>query len=273
MHSFPLENFRYDGDALPTGWMAYQNDVGTDVTWGLSPQASNATPGREYPAIADDQAAYLNRGNVESGNPEDWLVTKKFTVPANAELRFWTRLVQATENGSIFDVRISNANVNPDGSNLAAYTSLIDSDGWTETELAGVGAQQLLYKEKVLSLSGFAGQEVYIAFWMKAPTTNSDRWLIDDVRALSKCLPVLNPTATAPTLTTANLSWNPNGSTQWEIEIIEQAAAPVGSGVLYSGPLPYQPVLEPGKCYKYYVRAVCGPDNPSAWSNPVSFVQ
>jgi large repetitive protein len=267
----PLENFRYDGDALPPGWMAYQNDVGTGVTWGLSPLSSNATPGREYPGIADDQAAYLNRGNVTSGNPEDWLVTKKFTVPANGELRFWTRLVQTAENGSVFDIRISKATENPDGSNLAAYTTLIDNDGWTETELAGVGAQQLLYKEKIIPLNSYAGQEVYIAFWMKAPTTDSDRWLVDDVVVQQKCLPVLNPTATAPTLTTANLNWNPNGSTQWEIEIIEQSASPDGSGVLYNGPLPYQPVLEPGKCYKYYVRAVCGEGNPSTWSNPVSF--
>ncbi|MGV3460320.1 MAG: choice-of-anchor L domain-containing protein [Flavobacterium sp.] len=260
----PLEKF----DTWPVGaggWAVYQNDAGTAITWGLSPLNSTATPPYSAP-----HAAYLNRENVPTGNPEDWLVTKDFVVPVNAELRFYTRLVQGGGQGNIFDVKIAPVSTNPTGSDLTAYTSLIDSDGWTEDEM--LPGQQLIYAEKVIQIpASYVGQTVRIAFWMKAPSLNGDRWLVDDVSVQTRCLPVLTPTATAPTLSTANLSWNPNGSTTWEIEVIPQSAAPTGVGVTYSGPLPYQPVLDAGTCYKYYVRAICSGGNPSNWSTPVSF--
>ena len=133
---------------------------------------------------------------------------------------------------------------------------LIDSDGWSELE---INPQQQIYTQKVLPIPAqYQGQQVYIAFIMTA-TNNGDRWLIDDVSVQQVCVEPTNPVATNVGLTSADLSWgNPSGATQWEIEILPVDAPQSGSGVVYSGLLPYQPVLEPGTDYKYYVRALCG---------------
>ena len=241
------------------GWTTYQNDVGTNLQWDLNPLNSTALPSRTNP-----HAAYMSRANLPTGSPEDWLITKAFTVPNQPEVHFWSRLLTGGDQGTRYDVLIS---TNPDPAS-GTFVSLIDNDGWGELE---INPQQQIYNEKVLTIpSSYIGQTVYIAFKMTA-VNNGDRWLLDDVSVVQKCLVPTNATATGMTTTTANLSWTSPGVTQWEIEVVQQGNLPTGVGVLYSGPLPYQPVLQPGTQYTYYVRAVCSPGNTSDWANGVTF--
>jgi gliding motility-associated-like protein len=75
---------------------------------------------------------------------------------------------------------------------------------------------------------------------------------------------------------TTDLSWTPGGAeTQWEVIVQAQSegfpgAAPTTSTVV-SEPHLIVNQLIPGNLYEYYVRSICGPDNESFWSGPLSF--
>ncbi|MBY8962941.1 choice-of-anchor J domain-containing protein, partial [Flavobacterium sp. D11R37] len=139
----PLEGF--EGTWPPTGWEIYNNGIGPAVTWAQS-QAGNIT----QPPYAGTHAAYLNRENVATGIPEDWLVTPTFPVPANPQLRFFSRLTQALDDGSIYRVLITTNTAN--AGVFADYTLL---EEWTELEINPV---QTVYNEVVVPIpASFVG--------------------------------------------------------------------------------------------------------------------
>lgn len=248
----------FEGTWPPAGWAITDNGIGPNITWEKGPANNN-----NLPPHTGTYAAYLNRENVSVGIPEDWLITPQFAVPANAQLRFYSRLTQNLDQGSIYEVRISTS---PDQAAMGNYTLL---QTWTELE---INTAQQDYEEKILNIPAeFEGSNVYIAFIMKGD--NMDRWLIDDVRVAQKCLMPENLGAADITLTSANLSWDtPSGATQWEIELVPATGVPTGSGVPYNGTLPY-PVsgLDQGTAYKYYVRAICTGNIASDWAGPYTF--
>lgn len=82
-------------------------------------------------------------------------------------------------------------------------------------------------------------------------------------------------TATAITATTASLNWTQTGTPpQWQIKY-----GPAGFNVNTAGtsiftpakPYTLNPPLTPSTAYDYYVRAVCGANDTSAWSPVVNF--
>jgi gliding motility-associated-like protein len=186
------------------------------------------------------------------------------TIPTNGELHFQTRSFTSGNQGTLYQIRVAPATATQ--TNPAAYTLV---QQWTETELTAV---YNVCEEKIVDLSAYAGQQIYVSFVMvfTQPTDSlgGDRWLVDAVSINQKCLVPTGLTAAGLTFNGANLNWaNPSGATSWEIEIIPVAATPTGAGVIYSGPLPY-PVtgLLPNTTYKYYVRALCSTGYTSAWS-------
>jgi gliding motility-associated-like protein len=246
----------FEGSWPPAGWAITNNGIGPAVTWEKSPANNNFLPPH-----TGTYAAYLNRENVLTGIPEDWLITPQFLVPVNSQLRFYSRLTQNLDQGSIYEVRISTS---PDQMAMGNYTLL---QTWTELE---INPAQQDYQEHVINIpSSFEGSNIYMAFIMKGD--NMDRWLLDDIRIAQKCLMPENLTAADFTLTSANLSWdNPSGATQWEIEVVSDI--PTGSGTLYSGTMPYfANGLTEGTEYKYYVRAICTGNVESDWAGPYVF--
>jgi gliding motility-associated-like protein len=156
---------------------------------------------------------------------------------------------------------------------------------FTEDQIStNVAPAPIVYEEKVVSLSAYAGQSVYIAFvdeyTQTGTTASGDTFLLDDILIVTECLAPTAPTATAPTLNSANLSWgNPSGSTSWEIEVMPDGPAlPTGTGlVVNTNPYtvtaltsaPFTP-LQPSTSYKYYVRAICT-FSGSQWIGPITF--
>jgi gliding motility-associated-like protein len=263
-----LEGF--DATFPPTGWEIY-NESGPAVTW------AQATGSAVQPAFAGLHAAYLNKENVASGLPTDWLVTPVFNVPANGELRFYSRLTQAGDQGSVYKVMIADAD-DLSGSPLVAadYAEFAEMQpAWTELTLNPV---QTDYIEKIVPIpAGYTGN-VRIAFVMQGD--DGDRWLVDNVKVVSQCMPVTNLTASGMTLTSANLNWtNPvGGATEWEVEVVLDTDTPSGTGVEYSGALPYVATetatgvdFTENTNYKYYVRALCSDGGVSAWAGPFFF--
>ena len=89
------------------------------------------------------------------------------------------------------------------------------------------------------------------------------------------CAAPTAPTATAVTATTASLNWTQTGTpAQWQIKY-----GPAGFNVNTAGtsvftptkPYTLNPPLTPVTAYSYYVRAICGPNDTSAWSVVTNF--
>jgi gliding motility-associated-like protein len=253
---------------LGTGdWAVFDNAVGTVESWNIN--SSVATPNIVY---AGANSAFMTRENIGGGNTsEDYLATPLITVPANGQLRFWTRTFTLGNQGTIYQIKVAPATANQ--FNPAAY-NLVQQ--WTEDQLT---ATYNIYEQKTVSLSAFAGQQVYISFVMRYPQPlgqagiGGDRWLVDNVDVIQQCLVPTTLTATAITATSASLSWaNPSGATSWEIEVLPAANAPTGVGVIYSGPLPYVVTgLSSITQYKYLVRASCSATNFSPYSAAFNF--
>ncbi|WP_395066624.1 fibronectin type III domain-containing protein [Flavobacterium sp.] len=247
-------------------WAVFDNGVGLTRRWNITSVAANVYSGAN--------SAYMDRENIGLGNSsEDYLATPRVTVPLNGQLRFWTR---STQNGanpdSQYIVKVSTITTAGSQTTIANYNANPIVAQWTDVTLS---TAYNVYEEKVVDLSAFAGQNVFIAFVLKnnqstGAVTTLDRWLIDGVRLVQRCLEPTNLTAGSITQTSASLSWtNPSGSTSWEIEVTN--TAPTGSGVIYNGSLPYNASgLLPSTGYVYYVRSLCT-DASSNWVGPFNF--
>ena len=245
------------GAGGPADW-AIANIFGPVQTW------SHGNGGAATPVYAGDYSATILGENVTNGSTsEDWLITKAFTVPANAELHFFSRLGVNNDQGTTYKIMMS---ANTGAGQQTVTTNFAAIQNWTELQL---NPTQQEWIEKVVNIPATfpAGTQVYLAFVMQGDA--GDRWAIDNVKVVSKCL---NPTtlAAVPSNTSAALSWaNPSGATAWEIEVV--TGSPTGVGVEYSGALPYNaPGLTASTTYKYYVRALCD-DNTSDWVGPFTF--
>lgn len=240
----------------PEDWIISDNGIGPMNSWSQT----NGTA--LQPAYEGTYAAYINRETV-IGIAEDWLITKEFTVPNNAELTFYSRLGFELDNGTTYRVMIIDANDDP--SDFANYHEV---KLWTELEINPVQLEYL--RKKVNIPAEYSGTNVRLAFVMAG--NNGDRWLIDNVKVAEACLTPVSLTATEVGLTTATLNWdNPSGSTSWQIEIVPVGTPATGVGELYTGTLPFLAEdLEPNTEYRYYVRSVCG-EEISDLSQPLFF--
>ena len=255
-------------DALPStnwtlgtgNWAVFDNAVGIGQRWGIN--SAVAVPPIIYQGT---NAAYVNRENIGQGNiSEDYLATPLVTIPANGELHFYTRGFTNGNQGTLYQIKVAPATATQ--TNPAAY-SLVQQ--WDEVTL---NTTFNLYEEKVVSLSAYIGQQVYVSFVKiyNQPGTglDGDRWLVDNVSINSQCITPTGLTFSALTANGASLNWaNPSGATSWEIEIVLATGTPTGIGTIYSGTLPYVVTgLLPNTTYKYYVRALCSTGYLSQWS-------
>jgi hypothetical protein len=251
------------GTTLNGNWAVFDNNVGTNVRW------DNCVVGTAYQGA---NAAYCNRENIGAGNTsEDFLATPAITVPANGQLKFWTRHYLTAPTNTIYEVRIklqtASAQDNPND-----YV-VIPGGAWTDATL---NTTPTVYEEKTVNIpTPFIGVPVYIAFVMKFTQPGgieaSDRWLIDNVRILQQCIAPSSLSA-APTQTTAVLSWNTNGASSFQIENGLNGFTPTGlpTGTSLTGSFT-QTGLIANSNYCYYVRADCENATYSNWSGPFCY--
>ena len=290
--------------ALGTGapgnqWAVFDNGVGTG-RWTIN---NTIPPLPQLPLVYQGlNSAYINR--VQTGTTttpltsENYLATPRVTVPANGQIRFYTRSFTAGNTGTFYDVKIA-----PGASNQtlpASYTTTMVT--YTEDELTldpqGVQNPFDVYTLKIINLplATFpAGSQVYIAFvrrnTQETVQIDGDRWLIDNVQLNERCLNPITLATAGIFSTSANLTWtNPSGATQFEIEVLPVASPTTGMGAIYNGAPPHlvsqtsygtgtgpftlpliQTPLTPNTQYKYYVRALCPLGIPSDWVGPFNF--
>ena len=262
---------------LGTGeWAVFDNGVGLDPRWDIINGTVAPLPALVHGGTT---AAFMTIGNNGAGQiSKDYLATPLFTVPANGQLRFWTRMFTPGNQNTIFKVGIATATANQ--INPAQYSFI---QQWSEVQLQDTAPTVDTWIEKVVDIPATypAGTQIYLVFsreYAQGATQTAiggDRWLIDDVKVVSRCLdmPLASLTATNIALTTASLNWdNPSGATSWEIEIVGAAALPTGVGTVYNGIRPYPATgLTPNTNYKYYVRSICSNGALSNWIGPLNF--
>lgn len=238
--------------AGPDGWYI-RNEKGLVQRWGQATTALN------FPVHSGSAAAYINRETVEEGTTsEDWLITKVFTVPNNAQLKFWSRLWQDDDQGTIYKVLI--------GTNPADISTFTELQQWTETQLNTV---QTEYEQKIVNIpNANNGQQRYIAFVMMG--NDADRWLIDDVQVTELCNAPTGLSAVT-TASSATLSWV-STSANFEVQYVPNGTAPAATGTPVTGNTYTTPAtLTPSTTYQFYVRAMCATDNSSTWAGPFTF--
>ena len=247
-------------------WAVFDNGVGLTKRWSFNSTAANV--------YAGSNAAFMDRENIGIGNTsEDYLATPLVTIPANGQLRFWTRSTLNPANGTEYFIKVFDTTVSGAGSQTTPSNYTQTPAQWTEATLSAV---YNVYEEKVVNLSAFAGHNVYIAFMMKfsQPTAalGGDRWLVDDVRIVQQCFVPTSGTANAQS-TTATLTWVDATGTSWEIEVVPgTAGVPTGVPTGTSNTTSYSAInLTANSPYTFYIRSVCGPGLSSAWAGPFSF--
>jgi hypothetical protein len=249
------EGFENNTTNLPVGWSSI-NVSGPIQSWTV--MVNNPS----IPSYEGNYAAYISTEQMPDGEfTEDWLITPQFTLPSLPQLRFYSRLLLALDQGNTFKVMITNG----DPTDLEGYEEV---EIWTELE---INPTQTDYAEKLVDLpEEFTGQQVYVAFVTMGD--NGDRWLIDNAKVFKQCPAPENEDTGIITDTTAELVWdNPAGVDTWEIELLPVTSPTTGSGTIYNDELPYVAEgLTPDTEYKYFVRSVCG-DEASSWAGPVFF--
>lgn len=265
----------FEGTFPPTGWLVKDNRTDSAPNWSLN------TPAATFPAHTGNNAAFINRENTGAGvYSQEWLITPQQTVLANSQLRFFTRqTLLGDDNAARYQVR---ASTSANQADLAAYTILVAE--YSETDLSTETPNQLDYEEKIINLP-FTGAR-FFAFvkvnTQPGATASGDRWLIDDVRLIERCVdpiaPLGVPLATL-TATSAVVTWSvPTGSTQSQFEVqYGLQGFDLGTGTIIPATSTTTPrqqalgnVLTEGVCYQFYVRAVC-PVSNSEWIGPFNF--
>lgn len=249
-------------DGFPAGWLVTDNGVGASTNWTIQNNASVVINGTK--------SAYINRQEIGQGNTsEDWLISPATLIPANGQLRFFTKQTINGDNGAIYQIRISTGTSQ---NNLSSYTIL---QQWTENQLNAVFS---VAEEKVVDFPvSTIGSNVYIAFvrvyTQPSSIIGGDRWIIDDINVKSKCLVPANLFANNISATNANLTWsNLNGSNDYEVELVQSNMPATGvptlttqtNSILVTG-------LTPNSCYKFYVRSICDDGDATVWIGPYNF--
>jgi len=255
-------------------WLVRDNRTNTGQNWKKN------TPPLTFPGNGGTRAAFVDRENTGPGVlAEEWLITPQRNILPSSQLRFFTRQTLAGDFGTKYQIRVSAA---ADPADLTQYTTLVE---YTETELSTLTADQLDYEEKVLDLT-FTGQRYFAfvkVFTQPLAATSGDRWLVDDVKIVEKCIAPTVPGVTTAliTATTTPLTWT-STNTQFQVQygpagfIVDQTAPNVVvSPVFTSTSFPTRGYLAtgllPNTGYQYYVRAVCA-DSNSDWVGPFNWL-
>ena len=246
---------------IPSDWAPINNGTGIGTTpWTISADGYMSSGA----AFIDPSAENIGNGNTV----QYFLVTPLITVPANGQLRFFTKQSSETDYGNVYQIRISTASQ----TDASSFTTLLTS--WTESELNTVSP--LGYEEKVVNLpSSIApGIGIYVAFVLvnnqDAATPNADTWFIDDVslQTAQVCDPVLagDFTITSVTSDSATLSWTHPTATQFQILVLPTGDTPPATGIA-TGNTYIAPNLAANTTYDVYIKTICS-QSTSAWAGP-----
>jgi gliding motility-associated-like protein len=252
----------------------FQN--GIPATWAQARVNGTAQWTTDTDGYQSTRAAFIDPSNDDIGagkSAQYFLITPLITVPANGEIRFFTKQLYDEDNGNNYQIRLSTAS-QPD---VSGFTTTLTS--WTETQLnpnTPVG-----YVEKVVAIPpGIApGINVYIAFVLVTNQVEdyplADTWFIDNVsvQTAPACSPILGGSFMANAITTnsATLNWLQPSASNFEVQVVPAGTTPGTTGTATATNSYNATGLTPDIFYDVYVRSVCGTNLNSTWSGPFTF--
>jgi len=121
----------------PDGWVRYNNDGG----------ANQWVRNTAYPNTGSAHASCTYETSILRN--DDWLISPQIVVPLSGQLRFWYRTSTALTPYDSLHVRLSTT-----GNAIPDFTVLLDNFNILNTT----------YAERVIDLSAYSNQNVYIAF-------------------------------------------------------------------------------------------------------------
>lgn len=186
------------GTFPPTGWASFNNGIGTANDWTSS----------TFTAQAGVQSAYVQYENVTTGTAEDWLVAPAVAITATSSiLSFWEKESFTTDWLSIYNILVSTSSQ----TNTATFTLV--------TTYPENMSNPLDFRNRIVNLSAYIGQTVYIAFRMD--NDDGDDWYLDNIQLTGGCTTppfagAVTGTATTNFGATNSYSVSPvTGNIQW----------------------------------------------------------
>ena len=228
-------------------WTVLDND-GDVNTWNLD-YTTNPFEGDEAAVMYTD---------FNAGANDDYMITPQINLTGNERLRYSYRVQSASEPND-FEILLSTTTNSP-----ASFTNVLLVDT----------SSNITYVERIIDLSAYTGN-VYIAFHIPAGGLDGWRLYIDDVNveAIPTCPSPTTLTVSNITTTSADLDWTENGTaTSWEVEYDSTGFVQGTGTTVVTGTNPHALTgLTANSSYDFYVRAICGVGDTSAWAGPYSF--
>ncbi|MGB1041442.1 MAG: choice-of-anchor J domain-containing protein, partial [Flavobacteriales bacterium] len=247
--SFPYKE-TFDGSSTTEVCWSVLNNNGDADQWNLNYTTN---------PFAGDQVAMMYT-DFNSGNNDDYLISPQFVLTGNQRLKFQTR-VQSSGEPNDYEVVLSSTGTSP-----SDFSTLILKDTVSSTT----------YNEVILDLSSYTGS-YYIA--IKIPNGGLDGWrlYIDDfiVEDIPTCLVPTALTSTNVSGDTADISWTDNNTTtpgSWQVSYgLQGFTVGTGTQVTMTADSGTLSGLMGSSDYDWYVRAICGSGDTSAWSSVGTF--
>src|SRR5690606_7745714 len=246
---------------IPTDWTTYGNTAAIS-NWSITTDAYQGSNAVSINPSAD---------NINAGNTAQYfLVTPIVTLPANAELRFYSKRASTGANDNTsYQIKLST--VSPDISDFTTTLATWDGNDLntnSETE----------YEEKIVAFptSIPAGLSIYVAFVTEntqvGDIPNGDAWFIDNIRLIEGCLQVMDTDVNIADITTeeATISWISTYS-DFEIQIVEQGTTPSAMGEIVDVPTYMASGLQADTDYDIYIKTICDSETSSDWAGPFPF--
>ena len=234
---------------LPSCWssIVIENATGTDPAVTTSTSADNSAP----------NGARLYNGSGSLTTPNDVILIS----PVLSNLQAQTHRLKFFADGSpAGDVEVGTI-TNP---NDPATFTLFQTIAITTT-----------HTEYVIDFNSYTGTDSYIAF-RHPNTTTFDSIYLDDIvwEAIPSCIKPNTLAAANMTTTSADLSWVSGGSGEasYDVELGLTGFTPTGTPTNTGVSNPFTAtMLSSATTYDYYVRAVCGAGDVSAYEGPFTF--
>lgn len=172
--SLPFAEDFEDASFPPNCWETFigDNGIGTTNNWESTNDAQSGS-----------KAAYVQYEDVTGGDAEDWMVTPLISLTTGSELSFYQKQTYSDEYNSGYYILVSTTS-------QTDISSFIIVESWGESDFT------TSYTEKIVDLSAYDNQDVYVAFEMV--NDNGDDWYIDNINITGSS----NPTPVATIVAT-----------------------------------------------------------------------
>lgn len=251
------ENVATGSYPMPKCWnrIAYSTQNNPNAKYPYVHEATNSQPyahGGNGNNSTSGHSLYLWR-NSSSSNEAAILPEMDGSYDMNKiQISFWARLHNNATNQTL-SIGVMN-------STTSGYS-----------EVATVNIESDHFTPYTVSLADYNGTGRYIA--IKCGSGSDVKYYIDDITV--NYIPSCQiPTELAATVNSASLTtliWQPGGNeTEWELEVIDENSNITQTISVTDNPT-YTLTTNRATTYSASVRAICGGDDFSDWSNPISF--